>query len=216
MCYVYDIVLNFNNYLYEFYEWKKEDSLTHIKRINLIRVDSVTYNNVYDNIVTFNNELLLSIFNKCEYYTNRTIETIPYAFLLTDSYRVMGILLDNNGKTIKYSSLLLDEEEDILDVSSKLAEVKLDYKKLMKREKNEFKTRQEINIINYIKKDLDTDYKNNDINKLKYLYYEYFNKQNDDIDVIYHELLEELSKDINEKHYDLYNLIKLSLCQKTS
>ena len=86
----------------------------------------------------------------------------------------------------------------------------------MKREKNEFKTRQEINIINYIKKDLDTDYKNNDINKLKYLYYEYFNKQNDDIDVIYHELLEELSKDINEKHYDLYNLIKLSLCQKTS
>lgn len=215
MCYVYDIVLNFNNELYEFFEWKKEDNLFHIKRINLIKVDSVTYNTIFDNMVSFDNDFLLSIFNRCEFFSNRSVETIPYAFILTDSYRVIGILLDNKGKTIKYSSFLLDEEEDILDVSNKLAEVKLKYKIIKRRNKIDFKTRQEINLINYIKKDLDSDYQNKDLNKLKYLYYEYFNRQSDDLELIYHELLSELSKDISEKHYDLYNLIKLSLCHKT-
>ena len=215
MSYVYDLVLNFNNSLLEFYEWKKDDLLHHIKRINLIRVDSITYNTIYDNIVSFNNDFLLSIFNRCEYFNNRNIETIPYAFLLTDAYRVIGITLDNTGKTIKYSRLLLDEEEDVLDVSEKLAEIKMDYKIIKKKDQDEFRTRQEINIINYIKKDINNDYKKKDLNKLKYLYYEYFNKHCDDIDVIYRELLSELDKDINKKHYDLYNLIKLSLCGKT-
>ncbi len=215
MCYVYDIVLNFNNNLYEFYEWQKDDNLSHIKRVNLIRVDNKTYNDIYDNIVSFDNDFLLTIFNKCEYYTNRLIETIPYAFLITDSYRVMGLMLDKTGKTIKYSCLLLDEEEDVLDVSSKLGEVKLKYKIMNKKDLNEFQTRQELSVINYIKKDLDTDYKNSDLNKLKFLYYEYFNKQDNNIDKIYQELLYELTKDINQKHYDLYNLIMLTSCQKT-
>ena len=100
MSYIYDIILNFNCDYYDFYEWKKDDTIYHIKRINLIRVDSITYNNIYDNIVTFtNNIFLLSIFNKCEYYTNRAIDTINYAFIITDSYRLLGIMLDNNGKT---------------------------------------------------------------------------------------------------------------------
>ena len=215
MSYVYDIVLNFNNELYEFYEWKKEDSLTHIKKINIIRVDSLTYNDIYNNIVSFDKDFLVSIFNRCEYFSNRNIETIPYAFLLTDSYRIIGILLNHNGKTINYSNLLLDEEEDVLDVSNKLAEVKIKYKINKKRNINEFQTRDEKYIINYIKKDILNDYKRGDINKLKYLYYEFFNKQSDDIDLIYQELLNELNKDVNEKHYNLYNIIKLSLCRKT-
>jgi len=215
MSYVYDLVLNFNNDLYEFYEWKKDDILYHIKRIHLIKVDSKTYNEIFDNIVTFNDEFLLSIFNKCEYYNNRSIESIPYAFLITDSYRVMGLLLNNTGKILKYSSLLLDEEEYVLDLCNKLASIKLEYKIIKKRTKCEFKTRLERYIIKYIKNNLALDYKRKNINKLKYLYYEYFNKQCDDIKIIYDSLISELDKDISKKHYDLYNLIKLSLCGKT-
>ena len=214
MSYVYDIVLNFNNELYEFYEWKRDDNLIHVKRINLIKVDSETYNEILNNVVSFDDEFLLTIFNKCEYYTNRSIETIPYAFLITDSYRIIGIMLDNSGKTIQYSSLLLDEEEDTLDISSKLGKVKILFKKEKKILSNSYRTRNEINIINYIKKYLARDYKKKDLNKLKYLYYEYFNKQSNDIDLIYHELTNELSKEFTQKHYDLYNLIKLSLCKK--
>lgn len=214
MSYVYDIVLNFNNDYYEFYEWKNIDSIYHIKRINLVMVDSKTYNDIYDNVVVFNKEFLLSIDNKCEYYTNRKIEVIPYAFLLTDSYRVMGVILNKLGKPIKYSSLLLEDEEEILDLCKKLGTIKLDYKIIKKKDKSEFLTRNEKSIIKFISKDLLSDYKKRNINKLKYLYYEYFNKTSDNIDLIYEELSKELLKTINEKHYELYNLIKLSYGRK--
>ncbi len=214
MSYVYDIVLNFNDDLYEFYEWNKDDELHHIKRINLILVNSKIYNDIYDNIVSFNQDFLLSIYNKCEYYTNRKINTIPYAFLLTDAYRVIGLMLNNSGKVVKYSSLLLDEEDEILDLCHKLAELKLDYHIIKKRGKHDFLTREEVDIKKYIEKDLSLDYEKKNLNKLKYLYYEYFNKQSDDIDLIYHELSKELDNNFSEKHYDLYNLIKLSYSGK--
>ena len=214
MSYVYDIVLNFNNEYFEFYEWKKDDLIYHIKRINLIKVESKVYNEIFDNYVKMNDEFLLSIFNKCEYYDNKKIDSIPYAFLLTDSYRVIGLMLDKDGKIVKYSSLLLDEEEEILDLCYKIGEIKLDYKIIKKCNKNEFLTRQEKGIIKYIRNDLNIDYQKRDLNKLKYLYYEYFNKQSDDIESIYHELINELDKSVSEKHYNLYNLIKLSYSRK--
>ena len=214
MSYIYDIVLNFNSDLIEFYEWLKTDNIYHIKRINLIRVDSNIYNDIIDNVVIFNDDFLLNIFNNCEYYTTQSIDTLNYAFLLTDSYRVIGLILDNNGKVIKYSSLLLDEEEDILSVSRKLGNTRLKYKRIRKRNKDDFRTRQEKNIIKTIKKDLLNDYNRKDLNKLKYLYYEYFNQHSDNIEEIYQKLLNELEKDISKKHYDLYHLIKLSLCKK--
>ncbi len=214
MSYVYDIVLNFNNSFYEFYEWKIDDLIYHIKRINLVRVDSKVYNDIFDNVVSFDNELLLSILNKCEYYNNRKVDNIPYAFLLTDSYRVIGLLLDNNGKVLKYSSLLLDEEEDVLDLTYKLSEIKLNYQIIKTKEKNEFQTRNEKQIIKYITNDLNNTYASKNLNKLKYLYYEYFDKQIDDIDQLYQELYSELSGNVNAKHYKLYNLIKLSYSGK--
>lgn len=214
MTYVYDIVLNFNSDYYEFYEWKKDDLIYHIKRISLIRVDSKVYNEILDNNVLFDNEFLLSIFNKCEYYNNRKIDEIPYAFLLTDSYRVIGLLLDNTGKVIKLSSLLLDEEEDILDLCYKLGDVNINYQIINKKVINEFNTRLEKNIIKYIKKDLRLDYEKKDLSKLKYLYYEYFNKQSENIDLIYDELVQELENNFNKRHLELYNLIKLSYSGK--
>ncbi len=214
MSYVYDIILNFNNELYEFYEWTRDDAIYHIKRINLLRVDSKIYNDILDSSILFNEDFLLSIFNKCEYYNNRKIDTISYAFLLTDSYRVIGLLLDNNGKIDKYSSLLLDEEEEILDLCYKLGDVNINYKILGKKEKRKFLTRNEDSIIKFIKKELESDYEKKNINKLKYLYYEYFNKQSDNLNIIYQELVNELDQNFNNKHQELYNLIKLSYSEK--
>lgn len=214
MSYVYDLVLNFNNDYYDFYEWNSSDQIIHIKRINLILVDSTTYNEIFDNVTIFNKEFLLSIYNKCEYYTNKRIDTFPYAFLLTDSYRVMGLVLDNMGKIIKYSSLLLDEEEEVLDLCYKLGVIKLDYQIIKKRNKSSFHTREEDNIIKYIKKKITFDYDKKNISKLKYLYYEYFNEYSDDIDIIYQKISNELDKTIDQKHYELYNLIKLSYSRK--
>ena len=214
MTYIYDILLNFQSQMYEFYEWNKDDKIYHIKRINLIKISSTAYNEILDYNIKLGDDFLLSIFNKCQYFDNRNVESIPYALLITDSYRVMGIVCDMNGNIIKYSSLLLDEEEDILEISNRLAEIKLNYKKTAKKEKYNNLTRIQTHIIKYIKNDLNKCYQEKNFNKLKYLYYEYFNK-NDvrDIDIIYNSLIKDL-ENINEKHYQLYNLIKLSYSHK--
>ena len=215
MTYVYDVILNFNNEFYDFYEWKKDDTIYHIKRINLIKISSKCYNEILDYQVTFDDELLLSIFNRCEYFNNRNIEKIPYAILLSDGYRVMGIMLDMNGNILKYSSLLLDEEEDILEIVERLAIVNINYKREKTKVICSMYTRGENNILKYIKKDLEECYKEKNITKLKYLYYEYFNKECDDINEIYESLIKELSHDLSEKHYNLYDLIKLSYSHKS-
>jgi len=213
MTYVYDVLLNFNSELYDFYEWEKDDNVTHIKRINLFKVDSKIFNEILDKKIKLNEDFLLSIFNKCEYFDNRSVKNIPYASLVTDSYRVMGLMFDESGNVIKYSSLLLDEEEDILDISDRLGEIRIDYEIKGIKDKSNDLTRLENHIIKYLKKDLSNSYKDKNINKLKYLYYEYFNKQCDDIDKIYQSLSSEL-ENINEKHFALYNLIKLSYSHK--
>ena len=213
MTYIYDIMLNFNKDYYEFYEWLNDDNLYHIKRIYLVKVDSNMYNDILNNKVIINDELIFTIFNKCEYFDNKKVLTIPYALLITDSYRVMAIMMNLNGEVIKYSSLLLDEEEEVLEVSDKLATIKINYE--IKEEKNiNNLTRNEKDILRFIKKDINNAYKNNNINKLKYLYYECFNKDASNIDTIYIELFDLLNNDISDKHYSLYNLIKLSLTHK--
>ena len=66
MTYIYDLILNFHNELLEFYEWDKSDNIHHIKRINLIKIKSSTYNEILDYDIVFNNNFLTEIFNKCE------------------------------------------------------------------------------------------------------------------------------------------------------
>ena len=214
MTYVYDLILNFNDELYDFYEWQKLDTMYHIKRINLIKISSSDYNNILDYHVIFDDEFLLNIFNRCEYYDGRNINKIPYAVLISDTTRVMAIILNMQGEIVKYSSLLLDEEEDILDLVSKNPIIKLHYQKKDIKHIISMKTRNENKIIKLIKKDLNNTYQDKDLGKLKYLYYEYFNKTSDDIDLIYQSLMKELNGEISNKHYNLYNLIKLSYSHK--
>lgn len=209
MNYIYDLILNFNSYYYEFYEWNKDDNFYHIKKIILLRINSSCYNEIIDNEVIIHDNLLHDIFNKCEYYENKKVRNIPYALLLTDTYRTMGVILDNDGKIIQYSSLLLDEEEEVLNISKRINIFNLEYNIIDKKNVIGSLTRYENKIMKYIKKDIINCYQKEDYSKLKYLYYEYFNKKSDDIDQIYRELLEEL-KSINERHYKLYNLIKLT------
>ena len=213
MTYIYNIMLNFNNDYFEFYEWDNDDKLYHIKRIHLIKIDSKVYDDILNNKVVIDDELMLNIFNKCEYFDNRKVLSIPYAIMITDSYRVMAIMMNIDGLIIKYSSLMLDEEEDVLDVAEKLGTIKIKYKIKDKKELTNL-TRNEKKIVKYIKKDLDKAYKDRNISKLKYLYYEYFNVESSNIDEIYESLMDTLNNKISDKHYNLYNLIKLSLTHK--
>ena len=211
---IYDLFLNFQINYYEFYEWNNTDNLMHIKKINLMKISSDDYNNILNKEISFNDDFLFSIFNKCEYIENRKVLTIPYAILFTDSYRVVGVVIDINGHIIKYSSLDLEDEEDVLDVSEKLACCKIKYKILGEKCFCYDKTRDEIEIINYIRNDLKDSFRLKKYDKIKYLYYEYFGIESNNLDKIRDDFDIELSKNISDKHYNLYNIIKLSKLTK--
>ena len=190
---IYDLILNFQENYYEFYEWNNNDEMIHIKKISLMKITSQDYNNILNKKVKFDDNFLFNIFNKCEYYDNKKIQNIAYAILLTDSYRVMA-----------------EDEEDIIDISDRLGCLKINYQ-ILESKNNEFdKTREEIEIINFIKNDLLESYNNKKYDKLKYLYYEYFSRETNDIKKIKTDLEKELEKPIDEKHYNLYQLIKIS------
>ena len=52
MDYIYDIVLNFQNNYYDFYEWKSTDKVINIKKILVYKVNNQEYLNLkYNEII---------------------------------------------------------------------------------------------------------------------------------------------------------------------
>ncbi len=200
MNYIYDIVLNLNEILYEFYEWELNDNIVYIKKIPLVKVKKNDLFNIKYNKVKVNDIILNKIKNKTNFFTKTTYE---YVCLLTDSNIVIGVVFDKFGNVILRSSLLIDEEEDVLEVAQIIPYLNIDCKVLNKTRLS-FLTRNEIKINKYIKNKLN---KINDLNKLKYIYYECFNDIETDITKIKKRFLNELNnKEIANKLYDILRL----------
>ena len=188
MDYIYDIVLNFQNDYYDFYEWKKTDKVINVKKIPVYLVNNQNYLNLKYNEVIIDNTKL----------PNNT-----KMFLATNGQEVMGLLLDNQGKIIKKSSLLLEESEEVLNEKDTIKALPLKYIKNISKPHN-IDSRIHKEKIKYINKYLS----NIDIKKdeylLKYIYYETYKKEENNVRTIKEEINKLISNDINK----IYNAIK--------
>ena len=171
MNYIYDILLNFKEDYIDFYDWNKSDNIIHIRKIPIIKVSSEDLLNIRNNKVKFSDSLKEKIKDKTEYYTSTGVKRLPYAFLLCDANKVLGINIFKTNN--KKSSLLLDEETDILEDVIKQEVESLNYKIVLVKEYSEFKTRNQKEIDEFLKKELNKI--RDDKEKLKYLYFECFN-----------------------------------------
>ena len=109
MDYIYDILLNFNEDLIEFFEWDDNDNIKYIKKIMLFKVDEQTVKDIVNNTIL----LSLNFTNSIPKYEINNIKEKCKLCLLTDGNIVIGLLIENN--VVKYiSRLLLDEEYEIL------------------------------------------------------------------------------------------------------
>lgn len=216
MIYVYDMILNWTDgdKVYEFFEWELNDEIEHIKRIPMFKVNSHTFDELFDYEVIVDNSFLSKINNLTEKYTNSNVDKIKYAAILTDGLRTLAIEFDDKGHSIYRSRLLLDEEQEVIILSNKLLEYDINIQKINKRNYNIFATRFEEDIKKLITAEVNDSYKKGNFDKLKYLYFEFFGKEQDDIDVIYKSLLTSIDKEINYNHNKLYEVIKLSYQNK--
>ena len=168
---VNDLLLNFNDVLYEFYDWDKKDKIYHIKSIDAFYVSKKVLNDFMYNDIKVDNSFLDIIKSKTIIYSNTPVIELKYACILYDKNKACAFLFDKNGKCIKKSHLLFDEEEDLLKKEKSLVNIK--YKILKKNNYNQILTRKELMIVNKTLNEL-IKIKSNDL--IKYIYYECFNK----------------------------------------
>ena len=203
MNYIYDLVLNYNKELYEFYEWNNTDKLINIEKIPIIRINNTSFNEIMSSRIKISLVLLDKIKNKT--YTSNKI--IKYSLLITNLNRVIALKFDDQGMEIERSSLLLDEEDDILE--DDYQEEKIEYEIIEKLEEDYFLTRKEKSIKKYLLKEINNLYMNNNYEELNYLYEELYNDDKS-IKERYNYLINSITNNYNSNYEKLYNIIKLA------
>ena len=192
-----------------------KDNLEHIKRMPLFKIDPNLFDNILDYDFKVDEEFLNKINNLGEKYTNTSVEKISYSSIFTDGVRAIAIEFSEEGESVYRSRLLLDEEQDVIIISNKLLEYKLNIIRGRKRINQKFITRLESDIKKLLTIEIKNSYKNGNFDKLKYLYFEFFGKEQDNIDIAYKKLIESIDKEINYNHNKLYEVIKLSYQNKS-
>ena len=202
MNFIYDIVLNFNKDFYNFFEWNKNDNIINVKKIPIFLIDNDTFTSMkYDNVIV-SKEFIDLIKDKTYTYTR---SKLGISCLISNNKEVIAVLFNDNGNLIKRSSLMLDEEEEVLDEIENDSLYKINIIKRRKvnienvnrniKEKKDF-------LIKYINEE------KNDIN-LKYLYYDYFEKDENNIKIIKNELIKEIKNNWNKKLNNFYDTVKI-------
>ena len=209
MYYYYDVLLNFQDKedLFKFYEWEEKDDMDLIKKIPLFRIDTKSFQEFIKYEVIFSTDFVSEIKNKT--ILKSSTKTLKNAFLVSDSKDALALELDDNGGVISRSRLLLADEINLSDVMFTMKETKLNYQKIKK-----YKEKKSIRQIEEIKKlitcEIDTLYESNNISKLKYLYYEWFNSLSEDIKKMVIHMKKELKTNFDENQQRIYELIKKS------
>ena len=195
MTYIYDIILNFQKKYYEFFEWLPQDKIINIPKLAIYRVSDRDIN------ILKNNEIQIKI----DFLKKSNKNKKKIMFIVTNNIISLALLLNNEGTLLKRSSLIFEEEEEVISLSKNLKPISITYlKNIHHHNKNILRLEKE-------KKDSITSFikNNNDIFTLKYLYYDYFKRESDNINHIKKSLLKELSKEWNGKQKNLYSTINI-------
>ena len=205
MNYIYDIVLNFNKEYFEFFEWKKTDKIINVKKIPVFRVCDKDMQILKFNKVKLSQDFLEKIYNLTLFYSK--MDNYKYLCLVSNTVETIGLMFDKEGNLIKRSSLIFDEEDEVNDEVTNEEEfkfnyiennnVEIEYLSRMDKEKRDY-------LIKFINK-LDVI---KDESILKYLFYDYFEKEEDDCSKIKKILLKEINNNDSNKN-KLCDLVKV-------
>ena len=180
MNYIYDITLNFNNNLFNFYEWENEDNVEVYLKIPVFKVEEDVIKDFIISTFLVEKTFLNMIFNKTEMYGKNNVKYNKYSCVFTSNDKVIAVLFNEKGESIKKSYLSIDEENEVLDYSKYLKYSLVDYKIKEKKTINNFMTRNEKITKNKLKTVINNMFENKEFDKLKYIFYEVYNEKNED------------------------------------
>lgn len=186
---VKNIKLNFKEDYCAFYDWLSSDDIGKYNNVILEKVSS----KVISDFINYNIKIKGDI-----------RENIPYIF--TDSFSYIALIFNEEGVSTKVSTLLLTDEEKLKHRVDNLRICKIEYEKLTKRNVNT-----NLRYFENIKKEIITEInhlkQNKEIDKLKYLYYEWFGQNEESISRIVDKMLEKVSMPLTNQEKYIYDLI---------
>ena len=190
MNYIYDIVLNLtDNYYYDFFEWEKIDNIVNIKKVPVIRINTETLSDFINYKVKVDKKFLSLIENKS--MTFKKHNNYKYLVILSNKDKSIGIVFLENGTILYKSSMLLDEEVEANNIASnKIYEI--NYQRL-ELNNNYLTLRCDLEKKKYMLNEIKKIYKNKEYERLKYIYYDIFDKV-DDNTTMFKEILNYLNE----------------------
>ena len=203
MNYIYDILLNYNDYAYDIFEWNKNDKITHVRKIFLIKLKTYDLLNFINKNIKLDSEFLLKIYKKTELFNKKNID---YAFVGTDGKIVIAFKIEK-GK-MKYSQLFLDEENEVLDFSVNLTFTDIKYNVINSKNRDYLVTRNEKMMKKYIYDELK---KIKDIEKLNFLYLECFNKKSENVII---DIYKDLNSNFDNIYVKFYKILKMTMIKR--
>lgn len=198
MNYIYDIVLNFQNNYYQFFEWNRNDKIKNISKIAVYHIKD-------DDLINLTNNKIIVDTNFLETLKEDNKKYKKIMCLVSNTKQTIGLLFSTDGTLLKRSSLLFEEENEVNNFARNLPITQITY------QKNESKTLNNTLRIEREKKDTLIKYitETNDILTLKYLYYEYFKEECSDETKIKTILLNILDEEWNPNKNNLYKTLNI-------
>lgn len=205
MVYVYDTLVNLNEELIDFYDWEESDDYVHIRRVPLYKVNSIDYMNFVTKKVRLDEEELSKLYDKSQIFSNRGIDSLKYAFVVTDGNGAVILEFNDKGFISRRSKFIVNEEMEIIDMAKSVREEKIKYNVVSKKINRSTMIRSEKKILNDILEELNSI--KNDKEKIDYLYYEWFDSN--DGDDKYFKLVSDLKSKFTDKHMEFLELLNL-------
>ena len=202
MQYYYDVLGNFSEYILKFYEWESNDDIVNIKKIPFIKISKE------DMRVLLSYSVILEIDNIVKNSKDKT----NYLLFSTGCDALM-VELNQEGKIIYYSSLLIEDELEVNELAHNMNTIKLKFKVLDKiKSLSDYRQGEKAKnlIFHELKKIKDNDNKD----ECLYYYYEWFHVSTDDYDKAIKKMFLEIKKPFNKDMERIEKLIRLSYKEK--
>ena len=209
MNYIFDIYINFNKELYDFYEWNDDDKIEFFVKIPIFRIEEEIINNFIYHCIKVDNNFLRKIYNKSQKYSNKTVVNNEYSCILSSNNKCIAISFNDEGYINSRSYLSLEEESEILEFSKFLKYSIINYKIIKKNSfKNNYLTRKENSNIKILNNYLNELIGNKNYEELEYIYYEIYDKKEENYNIIKLKLFNAInnSESKRDKFLKLYNL----------
>ena len=152
MTYIYDVTLNFNETLYDFFEWNNSDTLTHVRKIPIFKVSNEVFIDILSNAIKVSDTILSKMKDKTDVYGKKNKSFT--ACLIRNEDNIIALKFNEDGVSKYISNIVVEEELDILEI--KVNTTKTFEYEIIKPRKNLLTTRYDSMNKTYIEKQLNS------------------------------------------------------------